>query len=312
MDLNSLIRFGVEIEINSFDGLSKPLGHQAGEPPVGMYCVADLIYRAIKEKVFINKWGNNHDNDYWVIKPDSSCGIEICSPVLKGWYGIKKIKKIANCLHEDKSVTSDDRCSYHVHFDVSDFSSEELNSVISWWIKCEAVFMDAMPKNRKINQFCQLIAATDVIPNVASFLSTEDLVKRLGISKYYSMNTFHYYNNKRESIEFRIMDNECCLDSEAAGNWVAFLLHFLETCRKKGRPKSFVPSDSMSGYCWLDPIEVFNFLDFTPEFDTSPRLLEVKNWFLTRLKNNSVDAHSNGLFSKQCRSVAIKQIKKMN
>jgi hypothetical protein len=153
-----LQRFGAEIEVNSFDMRNRP--HPTGQEtlPEGIHYLGHLIQKNVEERVLITKWGNNHDNNYWVIKPDSSCGMEVCSPVLKGWMGIKKIAKIVSVLDDDEMVISDNRCSFHVHVDVSKFSSTQINAIFSWWIKCEAVFMDAMPASRKINQYSQRAA----------------------------------------------------------------------------------------------------------------------------------------------------------
>ena len=97
--LNSLRRYGVEIEVNSFDGLPRPLGWEDGNLPEGIYYVGNLVKKITNERVLIHKWGNDHYNDSWVVKPDSSCGMEICTPVLKGWHGLMR-----TCRSEERRV----------------------------------------------------------------------------------------------------------------------------------------------------------------------------------------------------------------
>jgi hypothetical protein len=316
LDLSSTIRFGAEIEINPFDLESSSISaipYSQQNLPLGIYDVAFLVGSIVKDRVFVTKWGNNHNNNYWVVKPDSSCGMEICPPVLKGWLGIQKITEVIECLSLDKRIKSDKRCSFHVHFDVSSLKEEDLLSIISWWIKAEAVFMDSVPSYRKINQYCQLIAQSGVVNSVAEELNLSYFLEKLGVSKYYSLNTFHYYNKKRKTIEFRIMDNESCLDSIDAKNWIALMLHFLETAITRGLPQKFSPKDPFSGYCWLDPIDLFCFLGFLPDqFQLSPRLLEVRDWFVLRLLKNGKNNTCKGLFCADARKQSCKEIEKLS
>lgn len=302
--LNFLTRYGVEIEINSFEDAENL------EPPSGIYHAANLIQKSIGDKVLVSKWMNNHNNSCWIVKPDSSCGIEICSPVIKGKKGLKSVGEVIKSLSEDKKIKADSRCSLHVHFDVSKFSLYEINSIISWWIKCELIFMDAMPLKRKINQYCRLIALTDVITDVAEFVPVEELIKRLGTSKYYSFNTFHFYNQRRPTIEFRIMDNLSCLDAVSAVNWVAFLMHFIDCSVKQGVPQPYQEKNAFSGYCWLDPNDLFKFLKLDCN-NICDDLFRIKKWFILRLIENSCDLKEIGIFSKTFRNLAYSQIKKM-
>ena len=307
-----LHRFGVEIEVNSFDMRNRP--HPTGQEslPEGIHYLGYLIQKNVEERVLITKWANNHDNNYWVVKPDSSCGMEVCSPVLKGWMGVKKIAKIVRVLDDDEMVISDNRCSFHVHVDVSNFSSTQINAIFSWWIKCEAVFMDAMSSSRKVNQYCRLIAHTDVIKDVSTLLSTNDLIERLGTSKYYSLNSFHLYNNKRKTVEFRIMDNQCCKDPEMAFNWTALILLFVNKVVNLGLPEAYTKNKPLTGYCWLDPLDVFGILGFLRKEDQllETNLLGVRNWFLSALSKN-VNNSKLGVFSKIARSKSMDQIKQL-
>ena len=66
-------RFGVEIELNAFDLRSRPSGHEFGNLPEGIGYIANLVQKTVKNKVDIHRWQNNHHNDSWILKPDSSC-----------------------------------------------------------------------------------------------------------------------------------------------------------------------------------------------------------------------------------------------
>lgn len=303
-------RFGVELEINSFDMRNRPIGYEEGKLPEGIYYIGNLVKKISNEMVLIHKWGNDHHNDSWVVKPDGSCGMEICTPVLKGWHGLMRVCHVAEGLSKDEKVSSDGRCSLHLHIDVSDLSELELNAVLTWWIKAEAVFMDAMPSNRKRNQYCQFIGQSDLIDSVEDDLyGSETLMRKLGICKYYSINTYHYQNRKRKTIEVRIMDNECCLNPWTTKNWVRLVLHFIERVIRRGLPENYKSNDQWSGYCWLDPKDVFELLGFLPDqYDLSPGLQQVRLWFLSRLFSYGRNSGLAGAMSDQGRKISIEQV----
>jgi hypothetical protein len=274
-------KFGVEIELNSFDQRDfkkNPLGRN--EQPEGMEYIADII-KSLGLPVKIQGWQHNHNNDEWVCKPDSSCGIEVCSPVSSD---LVDILKFVDCLSQDQNIRVDDRCSLHVHIDVKDcvFASNfnknydfeksiDLASILAWWIKCEPVFFDSFPKSRKLNKYCQCIGISDVFKSDDN-VSPSLIIKNLGESKYFSANVYHLKKGSRASIEFRLADHFACIDSHFLNNWVNLLIHFIDRAIFVGLPNSF---------CWLNPKEVFDFLDFNNSGKE-----EVRNWFLARIITN--------------------------
>jgi hypothetical protein len=185
------------------------------------------VRKTTSEKVIVHKWGHDHNNDSWVVKPDGSCGMEVCSPVCKGWHGLKRVCKVIEAFSNEPKISADHRCSLHVHIDVSDLSIEQLCSVIAWWVKCEPVFLDSVPPSRKKNRYCQFIGLWDLFEE-NSTLSMDQLIKKFGNSKYGSLNTYHLKMGKRQTIEFRIMEGDCCKNPYMAKNWLRLLVHFVE------------------------------------------------------------------------------------
>jgi hypothetical protein len=305
-DLRFNIPFGVEIEVNAFDLKSRPDEHRSGALPMGIYEIASLVNEASKDRVFVSKWTNNHDNNYWVVKPDASCGLEVCSPVLKGSFGAKTVSQVVAALRQDSRIKSDSRCSFHVHFDISSFSPQDLLAIISWWIKLESFFMDAMPAKRKINPYCRLIAQSNIISDVYQSKDLPYFVEKLGVMKYHTLNTFHYYNKKRKSIEFRIMDNLCCLSPNDSFHWISLLHHFINCAVSCGVP-SFTGSDPYSGYCWLDPFDAFKFLKFDDGF-LPPKLCLVRDWLIERLLKYGNNYLEFGIFSESFKDSSYKEI----
>jgi len=305
-DLKFNTPFGVEIEINSFDLKSRPDDHVGGALPLGIYDVSFIVNESSMDRVLVSKWCNNHDNNYWAIKPDSSCGIEVCSPVLRGLFGAKSVSKVIASLRKDPRIKSDSRCSFHVHFDVSCFSSDELLSIISWWIKLESFFMDAMPTKRKVNPYCRLIAHSNIISSVSSPYDLPYFIEKLGTTKYYTLNTFHYHYSRRKSIEFRIMDNSCCLNPDDSLCWISLLQHFIN-CSVSSGPPSFDDDEVFSGYRWLDPSDAFKFLKFDSK-NLSTRLNIVRSWLIKRLVRYGKDYLEFGIFSKSFRGHSYSEI----
>lgn len=304
--IKNSLRFGVEIEINAFDNKSRP--DSSCELPIGSENVALILNDVLKEKVMLSGWQNNHYNNLWFVKPDSSCGIEICSPILKGVQDIEKVSKLIGALKKN-NIKSDERCSFHVHIDVSNFSHKDIVSIISWWIKLEAFFVDMVSFNRKCNHFCKLIAQSNIIKNVSKKYSFSYFLSNLGRSKYFTLNTHHYYKSKRKTIEFRVIDSSVCLSERDSFNWLYLLIHFVECSLCRGIPPKYKRGDPFTGYCWLDPIDAFNFLNFTPKAEAGTS--NIAKWTLDKLLENGNNFLVHGIFSSEYRMKSYKDICKM-
>lgn len=242
------MRFGVEIELDATDGRdfsSCPLA--PGEMPKG----ADSVARAVSSlglEIQTHGWKYNHNNSVWVCKPDSSCGMELCSPVLDESQ-IDEVLVVVDALAAADEITSGPKCAVHVHVDVSSMitgipeSSEDLCSVLAWWVKSEPVMLDSVPARRRNSRFCRCIGLTDL------FDHDEKVVPCLAVGKlsekYLTLNTHHLVARKRKSIEFRILEGT--KDSELVGEWIRFVLNFVGRARLAGMPND---------YRWISESEV--------------------------------------------------------
>lgn len=257
--------FGAEIEINSFDGrnfLDQPL--RRGESPQGIKEIADVIAN-LGLDVGIQSWGYNHNNSKWICKPDSSCGIEICSPVLTDK---QELLAVIDAFSKDERVKIDNNCSFHVHFGIEKikniFDSDLLCSILVWWIKCEHVFIDWAVPNRKQNRYCRFIGKTDLFDHEEKVCKFR-VVSKLS-DKYLSLNTYHLFNKNRNTIEFRL--GEGTKDLLFVNNWIDLIYCFLESSTNNYSPKD---------YKWLDCEDVFDFLNLNKDLAI---------WFLERLVDN--------------------------
>lgn len=321
-------RFGLEIELNALDGRDfkkQPL--QKGELPEGSEYIGIKITELLGKPVDICRWHHTHDNAVWVIKPDSSCGLEVCSPVSKGWVGLKEICQVVELFRTDPRIKADARCSLHVHVDVSDMCQKQtdrggnpifggriqptdaLGTVLAYWVKCEPVFLDSVPAPRKRNRYCQCIGMCDVFDHEAVY-SPQDIIQRLGQQKYFTINTFHLVQHKRTAIEFRIVENEGCRDPYLVKNWVRLLVHFIEVAKRHPFPRPYEKGDRWSSLLWLDPEDVMTLLGFVGGYELSRGLEQTRNWFLARL-NKNLSSPLSGVWSEQGRSISRMQIDRM-
>ena len=122
------------------DFRKNPLGRR--EFPQGIHYVGNLIAEFLKEDVQINRWRVNasQNNEGWVVKTDASCGIEVCSPVTRGWYGLKRICQVIDMLSDDPHISAGRDCAFHLHVEVKDLDDYQRGSILAHWIKCEPVF----------------------------------------------------------------------------------------------------------------------------------------------------------------------------
>jgi len=278
-------RFGIELEILAFDGKNRP---DQGQKPAGIDYVGMLVARHSTEGVDIRDWEHTHGNDVWVLKPDSSCGMEVCTPVFKGWSGLKRCCEVVHAIGADPKIKVDQRCSVHIHVEVADLEPAEIASVIAHWFKVEPLFMDSVPPTRKRNRYCQFMGMTNLVQHDTK-MSAADLIKRVGNVKYYSLNTNQYLRNSRKTLEFRIIEGDGCKDAYLIKNWTRLLIHFIEMTRKKPFPAAYEENDPWSSFCWLDTEDVFRLLGFSnnpEEYELSPGLTQTRNWFLARLQKH--------------------------
>ncbi len=201
--------------------------------------------------------------------------MEVCSPVTQGWYGLKKICQVVDVFQNHSLISADSNCSLHVHIDVNDMLEEEIGNVLRWWIRCEPVFFDSVPIDRKNNRYCQFIGLWDWAEPYMG-INTTKLIEALGINKYGSVNSYHLWSGERNTIEFRIGESTICKNSYFLKNWVRLLIHFLETARHSN-PEALY---------WMDVKDVFEFLGFLGK-GLSPGMIQIRNWFLARLFYNS-------------------------
>ena len=69
--------------------------------------------------------------------------------------------------------------------------------------------------------------------------------------------------------------------------------------------------DKWSGYCWLDPKDVFEFLGFDDKHILSPAAKQIMEWFLDRLHLNCSYSNGHGVMGDLARRFALIEIQEM-
>jgi hypothetical protein len=301
-------RYGVEIEVNAMDGRARPPGENQ---PEGIHYVGLMVNKVLDCPVQINKWHHTHHNNAWVVKPDSSCGMEICSPVSKGTHGLNDIMRVIEAVRDDINVEVDERCSLHLHVEVADLSVDELAAVLAYWIKCEYCFLNSVPPRRKRNRYCQQLGITDLFEHNSNFTPNQ-LINKLSNYKYFSLNTYHYNKGRRPTIEFRIMEEGACSDPVLTANWIRLIIHFVEMAKEWPLPGKYEECNPWSSYLWLDPKDVFKVLGFLPSQSTlSPDMEETRTWFLRRLLDNTMNTGLPGIWEDEPLSLPYQEIRSL-
>ncbi len=251
-------RFGVELEFNSMDN-KLPEGDFL---PSGMLDIAEILKNELNEKIYVCNWHTTVNNDYWLVKPDSSCGFEICTPILKGFGDLKKLKNVISAVRKYNKIKSDRRCSFHVHFELSSTDDSYLANIITWWIRCELFFFLMVPNHRKESNYSQILSLSPLFFNnnfKNDFIFDYSLASYIKDYKFYSINLYHFKKSNRKTMEFRIMDYSACLNEDYACYWILLLDKFLESCDKNNLVfNGMVKKEDLK---WLEIEDVFKFLN---------------------------------------------------
>lgn len=280
----------MEIELNTASGEVVAIDVSKKEIPDGAARVANIISETLREQVEVRGWHPTHNNDRWVVKPDTSCGIEVCTPILKGRRGLGAAMRVAAALR-DAGVRADERCSLHVHVNIADLNEAQLATVLAYYLKCEKVLFDSIPARRKVSPYCRFVGLSDLFTTDFDMDPTE-LIRRVSATKYHSANAYHFVRGGGfflpttiQTVEFRVGEGDMCLDPELLKNWVRFLLHFVEATKDAPYPRPYRPgAPPADGLLWLDRADVFDLLKFS-----HPGVAEIRDWFAGRLIRNSLE-----------------------
>lgn len=201
-------RFGIELEI------------------VGISAMQAAA--VIRNAGFICEYeGYNHTDhaSAWKVVTDSSIsgtGCEVVSPILSGEAGLADARKVAEVL-EAAGATANRSCGFHVHFDASHMSVEDVRAIFARYAKFEAEIDAFMPMSRRAdnNRYCCTI--TRIAERVCAEQTLTGMISAQ-CSRYYKLNLQSYL--RHHTIEFRQHSGTC--SAAKIANWVLFLSDFID------------------------------------------------------------------------------------
>lgn len=259
------------------------------------------------------QYAKDYNNNWWHIKKDGSCadrdypyGFEVCSYVGSGIGDIENVQKVVTALNK-LGVKPNSNCSVHVHVEVNDFNSEKLAALVATWMRFEAIIGEMVPLNRvnsiysklltkhyrwfsekkqfDAKTFCQLMMP---LPCREAFHGWNDRDRRLAlnITNYAAVyhNMSDYRRNKaayRKTVELRLPEGS--MDARTVGNWVKFMLQFVQCCKKLPFP------EQLTSFGLEDALVMMKLHSKDHMLVLSRGLWNLKVWILERVLKHSRD-----------------------
>jgi hypothetical protein len=285
-------RFGVEVEVNRH---------------LSQRDLTDIVNTALGRGVCnYSGWNYTCNNDYWLIKPDSSCGqtgnrsdgggYEVVSAVGHGIKHLEGIATVTTAL-KNKLAEVNKHCGLHCQVEIKDFSDKQAATLLAYWCRIEPLVADMVPQHRVRSNHCKLFTKDHKkwpiakAQKSASDFWTVMRLRKLGASSKRNTITLVNYQRtnsasmdwewfKRPTVELRLPESS--LDAYNVKNWSRFFIHFVESCAKRPYPSTLSTAT-------LE--EFLQIVGLKSESDCctvlSPGLFETKCWLLYRIAKYS-------------------------
>ena len=238
--------------------------------------MSDVVEEATGQYAEIRNYEHTYENyDLWVCKTDSSCGVELVSPILNGPSKLKVAAEILLKL-EDNAFDIDETCGQHVHVEIADFTEKQKGIMASYWMKIERFIVNGTPAHRRNNSYCTPITQKHDYVNANCAYEPEEVLRRMASGR--DAINFGPPHSSRKTIEFRF--GEMTFDPEVIKNRVRFLIWFVEMCKILPAP---------SNLNWMTPKQVLRTFNLwedpksTIKYQYSPAVQSMRKWLLSRL-----------------------------
>ena len=260
---NSQRQFGLEYE---FTNRSNDLNR-----------MAEIVYSLTNQSATVRNYGHTHGNhDRWECKPDSSCGTELVSPILKGPAALKIAAEILPGL-QSADFCFGTTCGQHVHVEIADFSSEQAGILAAYWMKVERFILNGTPVHRRQNQYCKLLTHFNSNINPTQQYAPTHVFTSMTRGRN-AINFQNWNATSGGTVEFRF--GEMTFDPEVIKNRVRFLIWLVEMCKILPPPQNLkwmTPKETLSIFnLWDDPTSMI-------KYQYSPAVQSMRKWMLARL-----------------------------
>lgn len=200
----------------------------------GDYTQASIAAAIRSKGVSAESQGYNHYNSdiTWKVITDSSCGLEVVSPILKGRAGLEQINLVCEAMNE-LGCKVNKTCGLHVHHDASDFEVRHIQNLFTLYAKYEKAIDNIMPASRRANNgtYCRSLIGLDYesfIERTKKYNDKNEMINGQG-SRYFKLNLQSIL--RHGTIEFR--QHSGTTDAQKITNWV--ILTQLMMTKAKGQ-----------------------------------------------------------------------------
>ena len=306
--------YGVEIEVN------RDLTQNA---------LRDVVNVALGDNVATTSgWGYTCNNDYWVVKPDSSCGdlgnknadaggYEVVSDVGRGVSHLLDITKVTAELKKAKAKTNN-YCGFHCQVEIKDFKTADAATLLAYWCKVESFVGEMLPSRRLTSPHCRAFTDSRTKWTKAKKITTAaDFWKLMKLSafganaKRNTITLVNYQRSKstapqwnyfhRPTVELRYPESS--IESFEVKNWTRLFVNFVDRCYGRTFPENLQPAS------FREALIILGLKD--PDYFTilSPGLFETKCWLLYRLNKYTTKAMTQQLLREEWRSMHAPDLK---
>lgn len=302
-ELSDQRKFGVELEV------SNDTGKQGIAGILRKFYRKCGVTRPVRVTPQAKGWAETHNNDYWHVKYDSTCGPlgkyqdygwELASFIGHKPEDIDEIGCIAKTL-ANADIKTNLNCGLHIHVDVADFTCSQMGVLLARWLKVEETLFSICHPIRKRSPYCKTLRRPDLLnanytPNNPDyfwhFMTPTNLSSHENEDKKYTLNTVGYAcgliksNHSRKTVELRMP--ECLLEYDHVANWTRIYLNFVESCKNANAPEDLSPAydlDDILYYLGLFDKQKFSIFD--------DNLHQARVWLLNKLMKTNSNSEAN-------------------
>ena len=211
--VNSSRTFGIEIEFTTNGNTSQQE-------------VARRVNQAFRNVDVVMEGYNHNTRDHWKIITDSTCGLELVSPILKGKQGLKEAQRVIDQLASVDGVVVNRSCGIHVHVGCEDVTAQGMKNVLVQYTKNQTIINSVLAPSRHDSRWCRPVYNGNVetlVNNLRNCDTVSSVINTIG-DRYRTVNVQCW--NRYRTIEFR--QHGGSVDSVKICNWVSFLLNTVD------------------------------------------------------------------------------------
>lgn len=109
----------------------------------------------------------------WRVKPDSSCGHELITPILGSYEDFDKLSTALEILKRHGARIST-RCGLHVHYGMQAYSFDQVRRVLGFFARHEDTMFSLVDFSRRDNRYCKRLTNADEVVKSGSDAWSDD------------------------------------------------------------------------------------------------------------------------------------------